>query len=142
MFKLIKAYFLCSVLIGPYMYADPPSWTVDPGGYSGSASATAMLFLNDSLVGDGNIVGAFVNDTCRGVASPEYYQNSWIYFITIYGNENGDTVHFRAWITGSDTVLNIWETIVYEYNSVFGSPDDPFALNTYLDHDFHFLIVV
>ena len=134
-------WFCCYITIIGLVYSDSPSWTVDESDYTGNASLTGVLFLNDVLQAEENVIGAFVNDSCRGVATPENYEDNWLYFFTIYGNANGDTVTFKAWIADTDTILDIWETVIYEYNSVIGDPDNPIQLNSYLNFDFHPIVV-
>lgn len=134
-------WFCCYITIIGLVYSDSPSWTVDESDYTGNASLAGVLFLNDVLQAEENVIGAFVNDSCRGVATPENYEDNWLYFLTIYGNANGDTVTFKAWIADTDTILDIWETVIYEYNSVVGDPDNPIQLNSYLNFDFHPIVV-
>jgi len=134
-------WFCCYITIIGLVYSDSPSWTVDESDYTGNASLTGVLFLNDVLQAEENVIGAFVNDSCRGVATSENYEDNWLYFLTIYGNTNGDTVTFKAWIADTDTILDIWETVIYEYNSVIGDPDNPIQLNSYLNFDFHPIVV-
>ena len=118
------------------LYADEPEWSVNAADFTGSATVVGALFLNNEVTGSDNIVGAFVGDSCRGVGWPIAFNDGWLYFITVYANTNGETVSFRAWISETDTVLSVWETIIYSQGHSFGGPDDPYTLNTYLDHDF------
>ena len=81
-------------------------------------------------------MGAFVGDSCRGVGSPIQHNDGWLYFITVYANGDGETVNFKAWISDTDTVLSVWETITFTHGFSLGSPDNPYELNTYLNYDF------
>jgi len=81
-------------------------------------------------------LGAFVGDSCRGVGSPVQHNDGWLYFITVYANGEGETVNFKAWISDTDTVLSVWETIIFTNGFSLGGPDDPDELNTYLNYDF------
>ena len=126
----------CLVFVIGLLFAEEPDWSVNQADYSSSASITAIVFLNDSAQTEGNLLGAFVNDTCRGVASPELYNGAWVYFMTVYGDNSSDTVSFKTWALEIDTILVPWETILFESNAVFGSPDSPMVLHSYLDYDF------
>jgi len=120
-----------------YLQADPPDWSVDASAYTGSATATIALYMNSEAVnGENNILGAFVDNVCRGVVSPTPFSGGWLYFLTIYGDESGDTVEFKTWISEIDMTLDVTETILYEIGSSTGTPDDPEIMNTYLNYDF------
>ena len=88
------------------------------------------------MAGSENTLGAFVGDSCRGVGSPVQHNDGWLYFITVYANGEGETVNFKAWISDTDTVLGVWETIIFTNGFSLGGPDAPYELNTYLNYDF------
>jgi len=136
MFKKSIKWISYFILLCCYAHTEPPSWNVDETAFVGNSSISAELLLNEVLQGDGNIIGAFVNGDCRGVGNPENYQGNWLYFLSVYGNENGDTLNFKAWIAETDTVLDIWEKVIYESNSSSGTPDNPIQLSAYLNFDF------
>ena len=136
MFKEYRKWISSFIFFCCFVHPDPPSWSVDETAFVGNGSISAELLLNEVLQGNGNIIGAFVNGDCRGVGTPEDYQGNWLYFLSVYGNENGDTLNFKAWIAETDTVLDIWEKVIYESNSFSGTPDNPIQLNTYSDFDF------
>ena len=91
---------------------------------------------SEAVNGENNILGAFVDNVCRGVVSPTPFSGGWLYFLTIYGDESGDTVEFKTWISEIDMTLDVTETILYEIGSSTGTPDDPEIMNTYLNYDF------
>ena len=88
------------------------------------------------MTGSGNTLGAFVGESCRGVGSPVQHNDGWLYFITVYANGEGETVNFKAWISDTDTVLSVWETIIFTNGFSLGGPDAPYGLNTYINYDF------
>lgn len=134
----IKLLILCLPLfLMAKAHSAPPDWNVNPADFEMSANMTAQLLLDKEVVtGSDNQLGVFVADSCRGVATPLFSMDTWMYFITIYSNINNETMHFRAYIAELDTVLDVTETIVFEANATYGEPTDLFELNTYLNYDF------
>ena len=138
MFINYLKYVLIALLTAAnFLQADPPDWSVDASAYTGSATVTVALYINNEIVdGDDNILGAFVDNVCRGIVSPTAFGEEWLYFLTIYGDENGETVDFKIWISEIDMILDVTETLLYEIGSNTGTPDDPEIMNTYLNYDF------
>ena len=83
---------LLLVLLWQSGAAAAPDWQVNPAEFEFSATMTAVLFVNASVAaGEDNLVGAFVGDECRGVASPMFTLETWMLFLTIYGHTSGET---------------------------------------------------
>jgi len=118
-------------------YAAPPNWSATPANYELSATMTATLYLDFVAVeGEGNLVGAFVGDECRGVASPIRVLDSWAYFLTIFSNTNGEIIRLKAYVAAQDRILDAEETIAFSANGAYGDPANPLALHTILNYDF------
>ena len=49
-------------------------------------SMIGEFYLNESLFSSSNIVGAFVGEECRGIASSTAVGDGYLYLMTIYGN--------------------------------------------------------
>lgn len=81
------------LIISPViLFSANPNWSVNPNNFEQNASATGIILLNLEDAGSGNSLGAFVNDECRGVASPSYELGQWMYYLTIYSNTSMLTV--------------------------------------------------
>ncbi|MBT4496257.1 MAG: hypothetical protein HOC74_00960, partial [Gemmatimonadetes bacterium] len=118
-------------------YAALPNWSATPANYELSATMTATLYLDFVAVeGEGNLVGAFVGEECRGVASPIRVLDSWVYFLTIFSNSNGEIIRLKAYVAAQDRILNAEETISFSANGAYGDPSNPLALHTILNYDF------
>ncbi|MBU2506315.1 MAG: T9SS type A sorting domain-containing protein [Bacteroidetes bacterium] len=132
----IKTYIFL-LLSASISFADSPTWSVKTADYEMSASMTAQLYLDKTIVtGAGNMVGVFSGDSCRGVATPIYTLGKWYYFITIYSNEVNEKLKLKAYLAAEDTVLDIKETLVFQPNAIFGRFEAPYELNTFLNYDF------
>ncbi|MBT7021970.1 MAG: tandem-95 repeat protein, partial [Candidatus Marinimicrobia bacterium] len=113
-----------------------PDWYVDYTNYQSTASMTAVLYLDHELAGSPyNKVAAFYNGETRGTALPLQVGATWMYFLTVYANSNGETLTFKAYHSDLEMVLDVQETIIFNSNSSYGEPLNPFILNTILNFD-------
>lgn len=79
-----------------------PDWSVDPSLYENSMSIIAQLKINGAFSDDTeDMVAAFINGECVGVASPVYYPRYDAYFVSldVYGNSASSrkAITFKAW---------------------------------------------
>lgn len=111
--------------------AEPPNWNIIPNDFEYNQSVTAVLNSNDiQQTNLSNIVGAFVNGECRGIAeNPIIIVENVVFFMTIYSNSSNEVIEFVAYFQDLDEIINITETILTNNNSVTGSPVDPFEWN-------------
>ena len=133
--KFKKNIFLI-LLLACYLQAEQPSWSVDPGDYSSSLSLVGDFYYNTESFSGVNLIGAFYGGECRGVATGSVYGVGYIYMLTIYGENSGEELTFKAWIAAEDTILNVEEGITFVPGSTIGSLATPEVFNTYLDYDF------
>lgn len=128
-------FLLICCLVGP-VQADPPNWSVTAGDFVYSCNLTGVLYVNEELAGGSNFqLAAFVDDEIRGVASPIYTNNAWYYFLTVFADVNGETVHFQAYLPEVDQVTDVEETAVFGIYGAQGSISDPLVWNTYYNFD-------
>lgn len=115
-----------------------PNWSVDPTQFEGSMSLLSQLKVDGKYSEDSeDLVAAFINGKCVGVASPVYYSRYDAYFVSmdIYGNAN-DTkkdVLFKAWDASTGVIypaLEASENIAFESNTLKGSMKEPILLST------------
>jgi hypothetical protein len=135
-------------LTGSQMYNEPlalslkvigekPDWAVNPADFDNSMSLIAQLQFEGKTSADSeDLIAAFVDGVCVGVASPEYYSRYDASFVTmdIYGNNNmsGKTVLFKAWNASSGEIyplVNISTPITFAENTLKGSMQNPVICN-------------
>lgn len=112
---------------------DAPQWNVDAAKYETSMNIIGVLAMDGTLSTDpDDIVGAFINGECRGVAHPTYSARYDNYFILmdVYADaaEKGQKVEFRAYDASADRTLPRIASnmnIVFESNSLCGSYQQP-----------------
>lgn len=102
----------------------PPDWEPEPD-LPFAMQLIAKLQLPERSYSDNpaDIIGAFVGNECRGVASP---QNEY-YNLQIESDiPSGDTIRFRAFLASSGEIVELNESLIFAENTVTGSIDEPF----------------
>ena len=106
-------------------------WSYNSVAYGNNMTVIAELELEENTgLENGYLIGAFVGDDIRGIAEPIYINEnkSYRYFLTIGGQQSGDSISFKV-IDPYNQVRNIVsEKIIYKSNSSVGSIDNPFEL--------------
>jgi hypothetical protein len=126
---LLGLVLLCSAADGA------PGWRVNAAAFELSATMTAVLYVNGEAQAEENLVGVFVDDQCRGVAAPIRVLDSWMYFITVYANSNGESISPKAYLAAADTVVDIAASAVFTANQAYGDPTRPYELHVNLKLD-------
>ena len=103
--------------------------------YQYSGSVTASVTMDGDLLGsDGDLLGAFIDGEIRGVACVypvDFGPNTGSNFFLslIYSNSTqGETISFKYYSYGDDTVYDISETIAFESDMTLGDLFTPVAL--------------
>ena len=122
---------------------DEPLWTVDANDYEESMNVIATLEISGALSEDtDDMVAAFIDDECRGVAKPIYEPRYDTYYVTmdIYGNldEAGKNIQFKAYDSSTGViypVVNITtpdggKSIAFEANAFIGRYATPVLLTS------------
>ena len=107
-----------------------PEWDINPSDFELSMNLTAIVSANGlEAEGDQHIIAAFSDNEIRGIAHGLYALDRWLYFITIYANENEEDISFRFFDNNSSTLFPISETIIFEANASLGIPAIPYVLS-------------
>ncbi|MDX1429896.1 MAG: hypothetical protein R3282_06395, partial [Rhodothermales bacterium] len=107
-----------------------PAWGVDPAQFASTMNVVAELFVGGNPSKHSNaLIGAFVGGEVRGVSTPILVGERWLFFLTVYGNSNGETLSFQAYDPVQDAVLSIDEESVFTADAVIGSTSTPLVLN-------------
>ncbi|MFZ5519036.1 MAG: FlgD immunoglobulin-like domain containing protein [Candidatus Zhuqueibacterota bacterium] len=108
-----------------------PVWSVQPKEFELSMNVIAQVIcLGDTMQSGSHVLGAFCDNQCRGVASPTSMFGGWIYFITLYANEEVDSLSFRFFNASTGEIFPVKEKVQFASNSVLGKADDPFVLHS------------
>lgn len=116
---------------------DEPQWTVDVNNYEQSMNVIGTLEIQGIPSDDSDdIVAAFIDDECRGVARLEYKERYDNYFVTmdIYGHNNnvGKKVEFKVYDASSGIVYPVVNTnkeVKFGINEFVGRYNDPLLIS-------------
>jgi gliding motility-associated-like protein len=106
-----------------------PEWSVNPGGFGNSMSVTGAININYvESVNPNDIVGAFVGDECRGLASPVYVPavDRFIVYLMVYSNLSVETITFKVYQQSTDQIFDIEKTMDFVNNGVVGTTAIPY----------------
>lgn len=114
-----------------------PEWSVDPADFSMSMSVIGQLQIAGVLSEDAqDMVAAFVDNKCIGVASPIYMSRYDAYYLMmdIYGNETEQAkdVSFKVWDASSGNIYSAIKTsqpVKFNNDQLVGSMSSPVVWN-------------
>lgn len=110
-----------------------PQWSVDPSQFQYNMTVTGMAEIGGiPSVNDSDLVAAFVNDTCRGIAQAIYVDGKARneFFIMIYSDQPaGETVQFRFYDAAQKVVRHVDEQLRFSMDASQGTVDQPFDLH-------------
>ena len=116
------------------LFAVPPDWEDNPGGYQFTAYLIAGIVLNDGeQMGDeGDLFAAFDDDgNVRGLGIGVFvpfgpYTNSTLWEFTLRSNEQeGDALTFQYYDASQDTILDIVESYTFLADNISGNLLNP-----------------
>lgn len=124
----LAAVFLTALTSG-LVKAQQPGWSVNPNEFAGSMSVTSVLVLEGSQDSrSGDRVGAFVNGQARGTAGPIRVGGKQFFFVTVFGQTDGERVSFRYYSEADGVVHGVFETATFVTDRILGSTTTPFLL--------------
>ncbi|BDD06599.1 LamG domain-containing protein [Aureibacter tunicatorum] len=110
---------------------DSPEWEVDPSNYQYTMNVFGQLIIGGVVSTDeGDKVGAFVDDVCRGVANVKFIPELDAYevFLNIYSNEalNPEDIDLRIWDASKGNVHeNVTPDLQFVPNKIIGTALNP-----------------
>jgi len=113
----------------PILPEDSPDWIVNPADYEMSMTVTAIVKSQGVMTTSSNsVLCALSNGECRGFTTAINALDSWIYFLTIYSNENDEEISFRFYDDGHCQNLPTDTKINFQTNASYGAPDNPILI--------------
>ncbi|MBP7118264.1 MAG: hypothetical protein KBB33_08045 [Candidatus Cloacimonetes bacterium] len=108
----------------------PTSWNVNPLAYEYSSNITAVILDNGMpLVEPNALLAAFYGDECRGLASPVWVIDKWVFFLTQYSNVMNQMLNYKVYFADSGDIFSLAETLPFVNNQVLGDPLAPFEFH-------------
>ena len=109
--------------------AATPGWTIKPTDFSYSMSMVVAVYVNGAEpTGNLNVLGAFKGATCVGKITPTYNNTThhWLYYISVYGNTNGDSIDFKFYNSLTDNIIAMQKKIAFTPDAIIGSATEPY----------------
>lgn len=110
-----------------------PDWSVNPHAYEFTMTITGKVVVDGVLSTDqGDVVGVFAGDECRGVTPVAFDQgvDGYFAYLMVYSNKMGETLNFRVYDASRDEVLSVRNALPFTVNGIVGSPDEPYLITT------------
>ena len=112
-------------------FAQAPAWSVDAADYQYTMSITGTVANGSEPLSNGqDLVAAVVDGEIRGVVGPEAVGGKNVFFLTVYSNVDGETLHFLVYDAATNAVREIKENLVFRSNAIVGSPSEPHGFTT------------
>jgi len=114
-----------------------PDWSINPPDFEYNGSIWGIVMLNGTEVTETTgIIGCFVDDECRGIASFE--DGSVLNYIVPFGHviflpmvysnvTSGETINFKYWDANTDMIFDVEETLEWQADMVVGDGFNPFV---------------
>ncbi|MEL7533345.1 MAG: hypothetical protein AAFN10_18675, partial [Bacteroidota bacterium] len=106
-----------------------PNWTVNPASFNASMSLTAQV--NGGSVpqgGNPHQLGAYIEDELVGVSDGIAVGGNYLFFLTIYSNQDTGEVSLRFYDSEQGQVYPVKQKFAFDANSSLGDPLQPEAL--------------
>lgn len=123
------------------VFKSAPDWFVNSGDFQYSMNVIGELKIDGEFsTNSSDLLAAFVNGECRGVAQNKYVSeyDKYMVFMNIYSNvESGETVKFKIWNASEGTEhINVTPIVDFEFNKVIGSPEAPQLIESNNSYNF------
>ena len=125
--------YLAIIFIGLMVANIPNHWNISSANFERYMTVTTVIEVNNEISNSDEIIlGAFVEDECRGFVSPVSVGGEMVYFLMVYSNNQNEVIEFKLYNTESDFSAEVNELIQFESNQSFGSPDNPYLFSSYM----------
>ena len=108
-----------------------PDWQVNSASFQFQMNITAVVTSKGEVAtGEAHLL-AVVNNTgvVQGLIKAIQVGNEWVYFLTVYGNINGEELFFQFYDDQNKQVLKGSESFTFSSNAIIGQPDEPFTID-------------
>ena len=109
-----------------------PDWSANPSQFAYSMTITGKVSIDNKLSeNSGDMVAAFINGECRGVANVKYQSvlDEYFVFLMIYSNEPNDTITIKIYDADNDKEIVAEQTVIFQVNGIIGSVSSPFLFS-------------
>jgi hypothetical protein len=102
-------------------------------GYNYSSSVISYISLNGTRSNDADDrIAFFLGEELRGMSKPVSLGNGqYIHFITLFSNTDSEYLSIKIFHKNTNQVYNVLSPFLFRVQHIYGSVDNPFALNIY-----------
>ncbi|MBK9734486.1 MAG: T9SS type A sorting domain-containing protein [Saprospiraceae bacterium] len=105
-------------------------WQVDPAKFEHNMNVIAIVVKqagNDNLLDENDEVAAFVGNKVRGSSKATFIPalNVFMVFMTVYANEEGETLTFKYYDASETKEINLVDKTNFKINRIWGNVDAP-----------------
>jgi hypothetical protein len=106
------------------IFAQAPDWKVNESSYQYTMTIQAKLNVDGlTLANQNDMVGAFVGNTCRGVAKLTYVASTKSYYayLTVYSNTANEAITFSIFNSTNNKITKVTKSINFIANQHIGN---------------------
>ena len=121
------------LLLSTQLMAQKPAWAVKETAFENTQTIIAKLSLDGKVLESPNdMVGAFVGDECRGVASPVFIPSAGKYFtyLTVFSNKQGEEIVFKLYESATGRIVPVEKKLSFNINGQLGSFFQTYSIST------------
>ena len=98
-------------------------WDVKASDFEFNGSITAQVKLENGSISEGDMLAAFADGECRGVASAisTPFGSDFVFPVMVYGNEEGASMTFEYFDSNSGQVIKLAERIEFTSDMALGN---------------------
>lgn len=120
--------FIVSADVSPFH----PTYYVNPSDFQNSMNVFAQFSIDGGKTTSTDVtdvLAAYVNDTCRGVAAIkyDYARKTYSAPMTIYSNRANESIEFRIWDSDKGLEVKANTKLPFIINSIVGTPTNPYV---------------
>ncbi|MEQ8239562.1 MAG: hypothetical protein RIA69_10140, partial [Cyclobacteriaceae bacterium] len=108
-----------------------PEWKVNSADFQFNMNITASVISKGlKSIGNSHQLAVYDNNgVIKGVANATAVGDAWVYFMTVYSDNNGETLHFKFFDDSLKQTFKAEENLSFNSNQIIGQPDEPFAIH-------------
>ncbi|WP_209331804.1 hypothetical protein [Lunatimonas salinarum] len=126
--------FICFVPLASIFlpaWGQRPDWKVSEQNFEHTMSLVAFVNVDGrTLTGSGDMVAAFVDGECRGVAglTEVTSHQEFLAYLTLFGHTNNEIMNFKIYDATADRVVDVAQQLVFRINAHEGNLLQPFSI--------------
>jgi len=128
---ILTIWFTFSIVTGRAQ----PNWELNPQDYEFSMTITGKVTTNGYFsVNENDLVAAFANGKCRGIANLKHENviDEYFAYLMVYSNAPMEKITFKIFNSSENLVVSTNDTISFTINQIVGSLDVPYIFSSNL----------